>query len=485
MKTDSDWDFWKKGFVEKLSRWGMSPNAFVDAMTVCVGARAIYETKLKRYLKEGWDPDRAKDMALRDAAISYNETQQSSESAFTSAMQLDRTLASTALTVYRNSAMGYERRFLQSLSNLKRRMKSGYREDSIDFMAKKMERDGMEEAQARKVAERAYNRGLYEDLANTAIFGFVMQFAWNMGSYMPYMILGDDDKKKREYLEDAAMHALAGGVEGLSAGNAISDNINNFRKGESSFGKSLHFIPMISDIESTRNHFSSNQVRGMNDLVNILMQSAIGVNPQTVTDWAVAAADACNGDFGLAKECGLFMLRFLSIPQSQLDEIYLDELGMDALEASKLDADKLAKRWARSKVNRDAPLTGWRYSQVDREEAEDKYLKRFDKMRKERILQSGAPEVVSIIDEYKDGDYKEDDKMNKSLNRLKKDNPKEYMEAMKEYSRTPGFRRYHIYKKMNDAINKLIKAGQMERAYDMRAKLAQRLQEINDSINTE
>lgn len=107
LKSDMDWKMWRSRIMEISSRIGMTPNAFVDAVTVSIGARAMYETRLKQYLKDGYPADAAEKRAMQDATILFNQTQQSSESPFLSTMQVDKDWLSTLFTVFRNSAMSY------------------------------------------------------------------------------------------------------------------------------------------------------------------------------------------------------------------------------------------------------------------------------------------------------------------------------------------------------------------------------------------
>ena len=48
MKSEMDWKMWQNRTVEIASRIGMSPNAFVDALTVAIGAHSMYQTKKKK-----------------------------------------------------------------------------------------------------------------------------------------------------------------------------------------------------------------------------------------------------------------------------------------------------------------------------------------------------------------------------------------------------------------------------------------------------
>ncbi|MBR2747804.1 MAG: hypothetical protein IKD95_05595, partial [Bacteroidales bacterium] len=52
--SELDWSYWRKHWMQLASRWGMSPNAFVDALTVSVGSYAVYQTRLQQYLEDGY-----------------------------------------------------------------------------------------------------------------------------------------------------------------------------------------------------------------------------------------------------------------------------------------------------------------------------------------------------------------------------------------------------------------------------------------------
>ena len=476
-KTEGDMAFlskkhwWLKNHsLDELSAIGMTPNALVDAITVAIGSKAIYETKYKRYIKEGYTEEKAKDLALLDAWTSYNATQQSSEGAFTSGIQLDRTVQATTFTIFRNSPMGYQRRYAQAVSNIKRKMDKGYKEDSINFMAKQMEREGLSEDQARHAAERAYNRSWYKDLADMAIFGYGLQFTWALMPVIPYLLLGDDDKKKEEMMKDAALTAFTGPMEGLAGGNAVAELVNSLRRGDGwKDALSQDLLPLWSDLEQVGIHMDSDPVRAINELVSIAIQSGIGVHPQSISDHVVAALDAFNGDFGITKEFMIFLMRFLSVPQSQLDEVYLDELGMNAREASKMKVAQLARRYARYKTRRDAPLIGWMRSEGSREDAEGNYIDRFMDKYKERVKKGGDPDVNAAYDEYKEGESKEQYRVGKRLKRMAAENPKAAERAMSDWNNSLEGRIYHRYDSDSRKINKKINEHKFAEADKIKA----------------
>lgn len=383
MDTDSDWKIWHRNVVQEAGRLGMAPNAFVDALTISVGAKAMYETKLRKYLALGIDRVTAERRAKQDATILYNETQQSSEGAFTSSMQLERTVISTTLTTYRNSSMSYQRQLHHAIRSYSRMAEKSYRDRSIAFMTNQYKNEGATDEGARKGAEQDYERAKTNNAARIAVFAFLLPFLWNIG--IPYyLILGKDKKKKKEMLTDAAIKTLAGPLEGLSGGNIISDAWGTLSSGGSLGHHSLGQLPIRSDIERVINILEHDQPAVINEIANIVVQSGFGVNPQTLTDTVVAIIDACNGDLGVAKEAAILLMRIAQVPQSQIEQIYIDEIQMSAKDASKASPKELAERYARYKVMRDAPLTGWAYSDEERKKKEKNKVKSLNKKINER-----------------------------------------------------------------------------------------------------
>ena len=395
MDTDSDYAFWRNNMVRALRRGGMWANALVDGMTVAMGARAVYETKKKRYLRNGYSEEQAEKRAMQDAAISYNSSQQSSEDAFLSSLQLDRTWWSTLMTVFRSASMGYQRRLTTGLRNLKNRTKKGYKAESIAFMKKQMERDGVDEATAEKAAKRTYRCGGLRSMADVFVYGFVLPFFWNLGPYALYLLMGDDDDEKKDMLKDASVHSLFGPIEGLTGGNAMSEIGNTYAgylmsDNDKSLLNALRYhdylsMPLGSDLQQIFNEAGNDSMAAWTDAFNLLVQAGIGINPETFTDTWVAIADACEGDPQTTKEFALCFMRVMQVPQTQTDKLFIDELGMTAKDAQKLNAMEMADRFARYKKFRNAPLLNWAYSPDESQKVAEKYRKRFLDNMQERM----------------------------------------------------------------------------------------------------
>ncbi|MBQ3812519.1 MAG: hypothetical protein II841_03020 [Bacteroidales bacterium] len=450
MKTDSDWKMWRSNIVQTAGRLGMSPNAFVDALTVSIGAKAMYETKKARYIKDGYTEEQADKRAKQDATILFNETQQSNENAFLSAMQLDRTWASVALTVFRNSSMGFQRQLVDAVRNLGHKFTPGYKDKAIEFMTKQMVRDGVDEDDARGAAERNYKRSTFRDAMRVALFGFIMQFAWNLGAYLPYLIAGDDDDEKKKMLQDAARHGIVGGtVEGLTGGSVISEAANMLASGESVQNYNPSLMPVASDIQKIIKMMSYDQVAAANEILNLLVQAGVGVNPQTLTDIGVAIYDACNGDLETSKEATLAIMRILQVPQSQTDKVYMDEIDFTAEKGLDLQIGEFAKRYADYKVKRGAPLLGWAYSDENKEKRVDAYSKRFTKQAQELIRTRGN-DIDRAYYEYVDTEHKEVDATLRDLRTGQKAamqsgdqmGAMEYAQMMSDFMQTDEFQRY-------------------------------------------
>lgn len=457
LNSEMDWKMWRSRIVELASRVGMSPNAFVDALTVAIGAHAMYQTKLAKYKRQGYDPDVAEERAKQDATILFNQTQQSSEGAFLSTMQVDRSWLSVLFTVFRNSSMSYTRQLYDSIRNIGRRLTPGYKALSEEFMAKQMRRDGIDPDKADRNAKQEYRRGIIRDLVRVGIFGYVLQLAWNLGAYLPYLIFGDDDDEKDKMWDDVFTHTMFGSIEGLTGGDVYSNTLNAWAKGEKiTPWVASKDMPLSSDLENIWTKWNTDEISAMNDVINLLVQSAVGVNPQSLTDAVVAVMDVCGDDAQTSRECALLMARIINCPQSQLDKIYFDELGSTGEEASQMTPYEIAERYARYKVRRGAPLTGWAYGNEQREKIMDKYRKKSNTLAKERLAREtdtqASPNLTQWLEEFK----ATKDRVS-NIKKVKSRNENRYYELLDELEATPEFSRYEIIRAYKHDVDELTK----------------------------
>lgn len=456
LKTDMDWKMWRSRIVEIASRVGMSPNAFVDALTVAIGSHSMYQTKLAKYKRQGYEPDVAEARAKQDATILFNQTQQSSEGAFLSTMQVDRSWLSVLFTVFRNSSMSYTRQLYDSIRNLGRRFTPGYKGLSEEFMAKQMRRDGIDPDKADRNAKQEYRRGIIRDLVRVGVFGYVLQLAWNLGAYLPYLILGEDEEEKDKMWQDVWNHTMFGSIEGLTGGDVMSAAGNMWVSGEGNPQYLTKDMPLASDVLSILKKMDKDQVSAMNDVINLLVQSTVGVNPQSLTDAVVAVMDYCGDDAETSRESALLIARVLNCPQSQLDKIYFDELDASGEEASQMTPSEIAERYARYKVRRGAPLTGWAYGNEQREKLMDKYRDRSNTLAKERLTRETDKQASQSMAQWIEEFEATKDRVSE-IRKVKSRDEDRYYELLDELEITPEYDRYEIirgYKRDVDALTK-------------------------------
>lgn len=391
MDDPTDWKLWHTNLMEKAAYYGMTPNALVDAVTCAVGARAVYDTKYKQYIKYGLTEERAKEKALSDAEINFNTSQQSSEGAFVSPMQLDKTLGAAILTPFRNSSMLYERKGINALRNLKHRFEKGHKEASIKFMAGQLMEEGVGYEQATKAAEKMYKKGLMHNIADAIVSLWLGAIIWNLGGNLGYLMFGDDNEKKKKMVIDAViLGLLEGPVDGLAGGQFINTAIANTITSDGISLKGLKNVdfsgmPMLSDFSSMIEKFGYDKVAGAQDLMFIVMQSATGFNPKTLTDAINACIDYGNGDMTNAKEIALFVFRLMNGPAATVDNLYIDELGMKGKDAKKLSYEELAKRYAEYKFGKNTFGLGKLYSDEEKQKKLKAIEKSFDKKVSERL----------------------------------------------------------------------------------------------------
>lgn len=479
MKSEMDWKMWRSRVVEIASRIGMSPNAFVDALTVAIGARSIYQTKKKKYLRYGYDEDTAEKRAKQDATILFNQTQQSSESAFLSTMQVDRSWETVMFSVFRNSPMAYTRMLYNALRNLKHRFEPGYKGLSEEFMAKQMRRDGIDPNKADRNAKSEYRRALLHDMVTVGVFGYLLQLAWNLGTYLPYLIAGDDKDQKNDMWDDAFKHSFFGSIEGLTGGDVYSAIGNDFIHGMGlnplTASKEM---PLSADIQSIVSKWNKDKVAAMNDVVNLLVQSGVGVNPQSLTDVVVAIMDYCGDDAETSRECALLIARIFNCPQSQTDKIYFDELGATAAEASKMTPAEIAERYAEYKIHRGAPLTGWAYSEEARDSVktaqQNRVLTKAKEKMSNRMETEATKQLLSTYDEVS--------KQQTELSKLKKTDRAAYREGMKQLRQKYNMREHGRMKRYKHDMKQLTEKYLRSKSAEERDSLVRVMTTTRDKL---
>lgn len=452
---DGEWGLYDKKWVKWLTAVGLKPNAIVDAATIAIGSKAIYDGKIKKYLEYGYAKEQAHEKAIMDAEISFNLSQQSSLAPFISPIQAVGTWWSTGMTVFRNSSMAYTRKTVQAVRNLYNLHERG----QMEFEIKKGMREGLKEEGARRQAKDKRNRIIVKSLMDIVNYGFVLPLLWQtLGAEGYYLAFGEDERQKEEILKNAALRAMYGPLEGMILGGQLPDMLHNFiSKGEQAKLRNLSPMPFAQEASEAIDLLTSkNPWRGVHEFINLTGQSIAGVNPQLISDVAVAGMDfIAADDVASWREWGSLSMRVLATPQSQQDRIYLDQLGLWSDEARKEPPAKLARRWAHYKATR-SNITGALAMSAEKwAEEEEKQRKRFNKMAKELLEgadKSGYREKFEAYnDEYMriDAEYK--DLMSKRK-RGDVDRSAIY-DRLRELKSTDEYKRYERFAKLKGAYD--------------------------------
>lgn len=468
------------GKIMKASSYGMLPNIGVDAWTIAVGSYGVYKTRKAKYLRWGMSESDADHRAIQDAELCYNKSQQSSEGPFMAPVQVDHTFYATSAMLFRNSSTSYTREAHASARNLKRLISGEVNED---FVAKQILRTLYPEnegawtdeqwAKARKNAKREIHSAYVKNSVNLAMFGWILPWLWRIGGVSPLLLLSGDDDENNKQWEDATRQSIFAPIEGLAYGDVISDGFNMLTGANE---KSIYNLgrsnPIISDILQAIKKADKDQMAAANDVINILGGMAIGINPQTITDWATAIIDY-NSDVQTQHECALLVARLLSCPPSQLEKVYFEELDMDALEASKLTPNQLASRYAEYKMMREAPLTGWMRSTEASDSIKSAKAKRVLNNAKDRI-DSQSNERSNVNASWL-SDYETVKSRLSKIRKVKEEDEDRYYELLDELEASPVYDRYLIIKDYKHDIEELSKSI-------LRAKSAQERQQLTDSL---
>lgn len=466
LKSDMDWKMWRTRIMQLASRAGMSPNAFVDALTVSIGAHAMYQTRKAQYLRDGYSEADAEKKAVQDAEVLYNQTQQSSEGAFTSTIQVDRSWLSVLFTVFRNASMSYQRQLHDAIRNLKHNLTPGGRARSIEFMTKQLLRDKGIEPQTdgnwsdadwqreEQVAKRKFRRQLLKDTLRIATFGYIMQFAWNLGAYLPYLLFGDDEDEKQKMWDDVWAHTAFGSVEGLTGGDLMSQAGQMMLTGEGNPAYLSKDMPLTSDIMAAFQKLGNGQhTEALNDMINLIVQAGLGVNPQSITDVALSIMDACGDDPTLAHEATICISRILQVPQSQIDKMYFDEVGLSGDEVSKYTPGQLAERYAMFKVKRERLFSPRSWGDDERIwKLADKAYKTIN----ERIDKMGDKKVNEAYMKYEEV-YKGVAEKVKEANKAGKTDYVQQAEMMDAVYADKDYETYETFKTLDKELDDIVK----------------------------
>lgn len=445
--------------IMKAASYGMLPNIGVDAWTIAVGSHCVYKAQKRKYLRWGMEEERAERRAVQDAEMCFNKSQQSSEGAYMAPIQIDHTFYATSAMLFRNASTAYTRETHNSVRNLKR-IFSG--EVSEDYVAKQILRtihpnaedywSDAEWAKARAEAKREIRSAKVKNGVNLVMFGWILPWLWRIGGTSVLLALTGDNEERAKQLIDATKQSVFAPMEGLTYGDVFEGGINKvLGYAEQSWAQQGRENPIISDMRQTLKEFDYDWVQGANDVLNILGGMTTGVNPQTFTDWTVAIMDFCGNDAKTSHECALLAARLLNCPQSQLDKVYLEELDMTAAEAKGMTPAEVAERYARYKMMREAPLTGWMRSAEKSDSISEKKQQKVFRIAKEKLnSRMETEETKQLL-----SDYDAVAKQETALSKIKKTDRAAYREGMKQLRQSNDMRQHMRLKRYKHDINEL------------------------------
>lgn len=445
--------------IMKAASYGMLPNIGVDAWTIAVGSHCVYKAQKRKYLRWGMEEERAERRAVQDAEMCFNKSQQSSEGAYMAPIQIDHTFYATSAMLFRNSSTAYTRETHNSARNLKR-IFSG--EVSEDYVTKQILRtihpnaedywSDAEWAKARAEAKREIRSAKVKNGVNLVMFGWILPWLWRIGGTSVLLALTGDNEERAKQLIDATKQSVFAPMEGLTYGDVFEGGINKvLGYTEQSWSQQGRENPMISDMKQMLNELDYDWVQATNDVLNILGGMTTGVNPQTFTDWAVAIMDFCGDDAKTSRECALLAARLLNCPQSQLDKVYLEELDMTAAEAKGMTPAEVAERYARYKMMREAPLTGWMRSAEKSDSISAKKQNKVFTIAKEKLnSRMETEETKQLL-----SDYDAVAKQKTALSKIKKTDRAAYREGMKQLRQSNDMRQHMRLKRYKHDMNEL------------------------------
>lgn len=204
-------------FSDDIQAVGMLPNRLVDAFTCSVGAKAIYEYTYKKF-KKNYDDKTAHNMAVTEAEIAFNTSQQSSNPVFLAPMQASKQFFLRGMMNYKNSPIGYYRNAMKANIDL-------YRATKALFGQPKFVINGEEkvfESGGKKAISKAA-----EAAAKSMMFNFFLNAIWNFGTIgiagLSYKVFGNsNDEGSNPFYTDEEIKKVTGDNMALYlAGSAI------------------------------------------------------------------------------------------------------------------------------------------------------------------------------------------------------------------------------------------------------------------------
>lgn len=377
MQRSTDWQ-WNKRILEISSKYGMAANVLFDTLTCATGARAVYDSRYAEYKQKGYTKEEAANRARQDAEMAFNTSQQSSEGAFMAPIQLDRNLATAALTVFRTSNFQYTRNLFYNIRNLKNKL--GQKEEMIASRKQQYIADGLTEEQAQRAAEHDWSRSNHSDIIGIVVYGALLNLLWRLFGNFPYLIFGDDNDKKSEIAKKSVTGgAFVSPVTGLLGGGIVEQALDGHGDVSDMFAPEL---PFTQDVKKAMSSLKNDQYAEFaSHALSVLMQSGTGFDPQTAVDMIARVVTTLDSeqDLDAAEQALRVSQAVLSIPQSQYEQMLIDEV----IDNRRDYRDALADYKRYISIHK-APLTWYMRSDESENKTDKSAETRFKKLYNER-----------------------------------------------------------------------------------------------------
>ena len=385
-------------WTKTIAKVGMSPNILVDSVTCAVGARSVYETELNKLTKLGYPKDKAEEKAIQKASLSYNKTQQSSEGAFLSPMQVDRTYVSAALSLYKNANYAYGRKKIEAIRGIAKtyRFWGEHKNAMIGSMTRQiMDEDGLDENVANAIAKRAYTRTFWYNIGTLLNYMTIVPISWAAYKVLLYLLTGDDDDKKWKMIEEACLKGLATTSTDDYVIPFASNILNaglNIENGKIGFDsdvfkyQNLYINPATSDLSNIYSMIGNQKWWSAGNKLGMLgIQMLVGFNPETVGALYQAYDEFDKNSGNMPLEVKLAVLKSISAPEESIRGLYMDELGLDDEDRTKVPLSVLEQRYAERQINRDNLLSQIAMPKETFDGYVEKYKKSFEKKIQEKM----------------------------------------------------------------------------------------------------
>ena len=443
---DGDWDWTNTKFVKKLQRGGLTPNAFIDLLTCCMGTEAVYHSKFDELKEAGYNNEIARQKAIVHSEQVFNLSQQSNEVMYLSLLQNNRSYLTTYFVNFRNSVMGYLRQSIQSKRELLNMATN--KAKILEFEKKKLERSGLSSEQAEAYANKKFNRNWARNLIKSLNFDYILPALWVLAPYMWYLIFGDDKEKKKEILVKASKRGTVGALEGMVGGGTVPDLIYNFAIGEK-FNFDEETSPFMGQLSETINAVGrGDKIGATNHFVNFALSAGLSINPQRIEDLVATSLDYFGKDDKTRRDFEIFAMRLLCVPQSQVDMVYFDEVALTARGAGQLTADELAERFANYKLMHNEFATVWFYNDEQKAEQKDRFKKQVISEAKRQLPKHINTDEINTYIQWSDS-VSERETALRNLKKKAINNPEHWQQYHQE--------RKDLYQGNNIGLHKFVK----------------------------